>query len=108
MPALALMLAFPRISGAVELDKRHAKGGVGCVDCHGEASPQKAAKASACIGCHTDTPGAVKPYPDQGVTRSVNVHQSHEGTLRCTLCHHAHKESTLYCNQCHKLEVKVP
>ena len=105
---LAFVLLLAHNAEAVEMNKAHRDKGVKCVDCHGEASPQKEANAASCANCHKGTPGSVKKYSDQGNMRTVNVHDSHEGSLRCTLCHHIHKDSTFYCNDCHKFEAKVP
>ncbi|QEM69005.1 cytochrome c3 family protein [Geobacter sp. FeAm09] len=105
---VTLALSVPCISGAVTINKKHLDNGIKCSDCHEEAAPQRAAKSAACIACHTEAPGSVKTYLDQGNQRSVNMHASHEGMVRCTLCHGIHKESRLYCNDCHKFEAKVP
>jgi hypothetical protein len=103
-----LTLSVPCSSEAVTINKKHLNNGITCINCHEEAAPHKAAKAASCITCHTETPGSAKTYLDQGNQRSVNMHASHEGSVRCTLCHGIHKESRLYCNDCHKFEVTVP
>lgn len=105
---VTLTVAVPCLSEAVTINKKHLDNGITCIDCHEEAAPQRAAKAASCITCHTEVPGSVKTYLDQGNQRSVNIHASHEGCVRCTLCHGIHRESRLYCNDCHKFEVKVP
>ncbi|PLX68825.1 MAG: hypothetical protein C0603_05890 [Denitrovibrio sp.] len=77
-----------------------------CADCHGTDAPVKRAKTSVCKTCHEDHEGEEKVYLNNGAEVEVNVHKSHQGELRCTLCHNIHKPSKLYCNQdgCHAFD----
>ncbi len=104
-----LLLALNSMANAdLAINKVHLDNDISCADCHGTATPEKRASAKACLNCHEQIPGSIKTYTDAGNERSVNVHDSHDGQLRCTLCHHIHKPSTLYCADCHQFEVQVP
>jgi len=104
------------IAGAVFTDKAAAEGhelkglhkeaGLACFDCHGVDEPVKRAPTSACKSCHEDHKGAVRTYKNNGQEVTVNPHESHQGELRCTLCHSIHQPSKLYCNQdgCHAFD----
>ncbi|MCL2877166.1 MAG: cytochrome c3 family protein [Acidobacteria bacterium] len=78
------------------------------------------APASACKGCHKtsgdtykgkldkDGKPVHKNYSDGGLTREMNFHDSHQGDIRCTICHTTHTEpSKLYCNDCHSFRVEI-
>jgi len=81
----------------------HVKAQVGCVDCHGEAKPSKAAPASACMGCHGEYPAmaeATKGLP-------VNPHDSHLGAVACTRCHAQHQPGKVLCLECHEFDLHV-
>ncbi len=99
--------------------KAHAENGLVCADCHKTENPEKRAPASSCIECHENKDGTYKgvlgddgqplkkTYSEAAGTKSVNIHDSHQGEIRCTVCHTSHKEPVLYCNECHSFKVKV-
>jgi hypothetical protein len=103
-----VLTVFPALSETGKVNAIHQENDIACIDCHGTATPEKRAATRFCIECHSEVPGSVKEYLDRGNQLSVNVHDSHDGQLRCTLCHSIHKESELYCNSCHVFEVNVP
>jgi len=105
--AVALVIPCSAI-GSMQVNAPHAENGVSCEDCHGTAAPEQKAKSKVCLNCHDAIPGTSKEYLDNGSPRSVNIHNSHDGQLRCTLCHQIHAEPKFYCNNCHKFDVKVP
>ena len=92
----------------MSVNKVHQSNELSCTDCHGTDAPERRAPASACINCHSEIPGGVKTYSDAGNSREINVHDSHDGQLRCTLCHRIHEPSTFYCADCHQFDVEVP
>ncbi len=110
IPFILLVIFFIGSAWAIEMpvNKVHLENEISCADCHGTATPERRAPASACINCHGEIPGAVKSYDDAGTAREINVHDSHDGQLRCTLCHRIHEESIFYCADCHQFDVKVP
>lgn len=97
----------------------HAEMELACEDCHNTKEPVKRAPVSTCKGCHGNLDGTYKGmlsddgklsekvYPEGNSTKTVNFHNSHQGDLRCTLCHTAHKQPVLYCNECHDFKVLV-
>lgn len=99
--------------------KAHAENGLVCADCHKTENPEKRAPASSCIECHENKDGTYKgvlddkgepvkkDYNESAGMKSVNMHDSHQGEIRCTVCHTYHKEPALYCNECHSFDVKV-
>ena len=99
--------------------KAHADNSLTCADCHKTENPDKRAPASSCKGCHENQGGTYKgilgddgkpvkkDYSESAGTRNVNIHDSHQGEIRCTACHTYHKEPVLYCNECHSFDVKV-
>jgi fumarate reductase flavoprotein subunit len=95
-----------------ELRGKHLAAELKCKDCHGTDVPDRRAPASRCKECHEgEIEIASKQLPLRGKTGKiveVNVHASHQGELRCTLCHRVHSPSVLYCNDCHEYDVKVP
>ncbi|WP_366043383.1 cytochrome c3 family protein [Seleniivibrio sp.] len=100
--ALTLCISFSSISFSKDVRGSHSN--LQCLDCHGTATPEKQAPQSACRNCHGDmTDSKVLTFSDShGKSYTVSPHNSHAGSLRCTLCHTAHKTPTLYCNEaCH-------
>ena len=85
------------------LEKVHVQRGVTCEQCHGK-SQQDPVPMEPCLGCH----GNYQKLAESSKGRSPNVHDSHLGEIRCTLCHHEHKASEMYCNRCHNFDMKVP
>lgn len=104
--ALALsmlgMVAFSQ-PAKPSLRGRHATEALSCKDCHKTTEPVARPPAEACDRCHTYAELAT-------ATAKVdpNPHQSHQGEVRCTLCHRVHQPSMLVCNECHEFELKVP
>jgi len=88
----------------------HSDAGIECIDCHGVADPVKKASAKACKSCHGDMTDAEEiSFKDTaGGDYTLNPHNAHPGSIRCTLCHSSHEPSKLYCNTCHKFELQVP
>ena len=82
---------------------KHAEAKVTCAACHGSDAPTKRAPASACISCHGDNASVAKR------TKNVtpNPHDSHQGDLRCTLCHKTHEPSVVYCDECHSFKFNI-
>ncbi|MCB2217761.1 cytochrome c3 family protein [Desulfofustis glycolicus] len=101
-------LIGPFNARAIEVNQIHRENDITCKNCHEIDEPEKRASDQACIDCHSAVPGSVKTYADRGMELLVNIHDSHEGQLRCTLCHHIHEPSDLYCNSCHELEIITP
>lgn len=83
---------------------KHAENGLICEDCHETDKPVKKASQKVCIACHGEIPGAVNKYHDGGKPMEFNVHDSHQGSIRCTICHSSHGTPKLYCAECHKFE----
>ena len=76
---------------------KHVAASVTCENCHGEATPSKAAPMKACIGCHGDFATVAvltKALP-------VNPHDSHMDDPDCTECHFQHKAPVVKCLSCH-------
>jgi len=101
-----MAIAGTSYSGDKTLRGLHNEAQLECIDCHGVEEPVKRARASACKNCHEDHKGEVKTYYNNGQPVEVNPHDSHQGELRCTLCHKIHEPSVLYCNQsgCHSFD----
>lgn len=81
----------------------HAGLEISCADCHGNDNPEKRAPHSACMGCHGEYADIAK------LTEKVepNPHKSHQGEIRCTICHKAHEPSVVYCRECHDYGLKI-
>ncbi|MFC1531789.1 cytochrome c3 family protein [Thermodesulfobacteriota bacterium] len=91
------------------LDNIHAKNMVACSSCHGPRLPNNAAivPMARCLSCHYSYEKIAKEtvseeFPD------INPHDSHNGEIECTSCHHLHQTSQLYCLECHDFDIKVP
>ena len=82
---------------------KHAELQLACSMCHGNDVPTKRAPASACMTCHGEYAAVA------ALTAEVtpNPHDSHQGELRCTLCHKSHEPSILYCNECHSFDLQM-
>lgn len=107
LPVFLFVCLFAVIAAAQSVNTvkgKHAENGLKCEDCHGTVAPEKKASSKACIECHGQVPGEVKEYHDGGKPLKVNPHESHQGEIRCTLCHSSHGESKLYCVECHNFE----
>jgi Zn finger protein HypA/HybF involved in hydrogenase expression len=91
----------------------HKEAGLTCYDCHETNNPKKLPKHTACIKCH-DTEGGyytgeMRTYINADKPREFNMHDSHQGPVRCTVCHTTHKKPAepMHCNWCHQIDVKV-
>ncbi len=108
---LSACIVFAATEKPVVSMKIHQEAGFTCLDCHGNAEPTKKPAKSYCIGCHDDGSGSyygkVVPNVSGAGTRQINPHNSHQGDIRCTLCHTYHKEPVLMCNECHNYGLKV-
>lgn len=82
---------------------KHFDNGVTCVDCHDTDNPVKKASVSACSTCH----GEYADVAELTASMEINPHASHQGEVRCTLCHKTHEPSVLMCNNCHEFEMAV-
>ncbi|MDR0770796.1 MAG: cytochrome c3 family protein [Burkholderiales bacterium] len=101
-----LMLVFFLASNGVfatdrPIAKQHAT--LACESCHDGAKPAARAAATSCIKCHGD----YAKLAEKTKKTKPNPHQTHQGNLRCTVCHKAHEPSVLYCNECHTFDIKV-
>ncbi|TCK59920.1 cytochrome c3 family protein [Seleniivibrio woodruffii] len=91
----------------------HKEAGLKCIDCHETDKPTKMPHHSACIKCHDSGSGyytgEMRTYINSGKERKFNMHDSHQGPVRCTVCHTVHKapNEKMHCNWCHQIEVKV-
>ncbi len=83
---------------------KHEAMGVGCEMCHGVPKPDKRPTMAQCLQCHE----SYEKLAARTVKLKPNPHASHQGELRCTLCHQEHEPSVLYCNQCHQFKQNVP
>lgn len=103
---LVFLVMFFLLLGSVSAQDilgKHGQMGFACAMCHGDANPPtKRAPISACMQCHESYERVA------ALTADVvpNPHQSHQGEVRCTLCHKSHEPSVLYCNECHQFDLK--
>jgi fumarate reductase flavoprotein subunit len=93
---------------AQELRGKHRDMALTCVGCHETDSPTKTASSSTCRTCHAQVDVRTRSLSSGGKTYAFNPHASHQGDLRCTLCHKVHKPSVLICKDCHAFDVVVP
>lgn len=96
---LLFSVAVAAFAADMTVDEAHE--GLSCADCHNTDTPVKRPPVSACLACH-DSYAAVA---ERTKRFSPNPHDSHQGELRCSLCHSPHKEDKLYCNECHDLQI---
>ena len=93
-------------------DSVHEKAGLSCTDCHGTDKPDSRAPQGPCRDCHGDKSDdkSIKFTGASGKSYETVVHNSHVGSVRCTLCHKSHEPSILYCNteSCHTHKLTVP
>lgn len=110
----SVMMFISSFAGADDkhINKKHSEAGITCIDCHQTETPIKAAPQKYCIECHAgmEAKEITTLKSTDGKEYSVNPHNAHTGSLRCTLCHHIHSPSVLYCNkECHhSFTVSVP
>ncbi|MDQ2080221.1 cytochrome c3 family protein [Xanthobacteraceae bacterium Astr-EGSB] len=93
---------------AQDLRGKHRDQALTCIGCHETDSPTKTASSSICRTCHATVDVRTRALNLGGKTYAFNPHASHQGDLRCTLCHKVHKPSVLICKDCHAFEVVVP
>ena len=99
--ALAASLQI-KPAASQELRGKHHAANLACAACH-KGNTTGSPKAAVCSECHGDYTAVAKLTS----TSKPNPHASHEGDLRCTLCHRVHQTSTLYCNQCHQFDLPL-
>ncbi len=97
MIVMLLFAGYGNANNGYPIDKIHAEQGVTCSDCHLTDKPEKKAKIKECLQCHE----SYQAVAERTSELEPNPHASHQGELRCNLCHKIHSEDTLYCNQCH-------
>ena len=104
--------------------KKHIEAKTTCRDCHGTDKPKEMASTEACLSCHHSGSGGYyygskvdekgngvgKPYTESGRIREMAIHDSHQGQVRCTVCHAVHEEPSkkMHCNHCHQIKVETP
>ena len=114
---LAFIFAYAQ-AGKTIRTKAHQN--LSCASCHNTDKPERRAPVSACNMCHGNSGGTYKgkldkdgkpvrnSYLDGSLTREMNFHDSHQGDIRCTICHTTHAEPPkLYCNDCHSFKVEL-
>ena len=84
---------------------RHLAAGLTCDSCH-KTTPFEPTSTDTCLSCHGGT------YANLGTmsaSHEPNPHQSHQGEIPCSACHHVHTASESLCSQCHsEFDFKVP
>ena len=112
-------IAAAATDGKITSTTVHEEMGLSCADCHNTDTPEKRAPASTCKGCHENMDGTYKgilgadgkpehkDYPEGTGYKNASFHDSHQGDIRCTMCHTAHQAPVLYCNECHDFKVEV-
>jgi Zn finger protein HypA/HybF involved in hydrogenase expression len=121
--AMLLMSAPFAQAQQIVSTKKHIDAHVTCQNCHGTNTPKEMASTEACLTCHKSGNGGYyygkvddkgdgieKEYKESGKMRKMAIHDSHQGQVRCTVCHTVHKEppAKMHCNWCHQIEVKTP
>lgn len=123
--AVAVLLAGTGAAAASEeivATLKHKESNLTCADCHGTQTPTAWVASSVCIRCHDSGDGTYrgkldahgegveKEYKESGRIRKMSIHDSHQGPVRCTVCHSVHKKPAekMHCNWCHKIDVKTP
>lgn len=99
--ALGIVLQTAPAAGQ-QLRGAHQAAGLACAACHKDGTVARP-DAAACRECHGDHAAVAKLT----AAANPNPHASHEGELRCTLCHRVHQPSSLYCNQCHQFDLRL-
>lgn len=92
-----------KTAGTPQISK-HAGSGIKCVSCHGTGQQQERVTMAKCLQCH----GSYEKLAKASSKLDPNPHASHEGQVRCGLCHAEHGKSVLSCKECHVFEMKVP
>lgn len=121
--ACLLLLCSTAFATDIVATKKHVAADVNCADCHGTDKPTQMPPTEACLDCHKSGNGGYyygrkvdakgdgirKAYNESGRVREMAVHDSHQGQVRCTVCHTVHKEPPkMHCNNCHRMDVKTP
>lgn len=94
------------LAGKVPGSHFHQLGGVGCPQCHGNATKPTEVAAEKCMSCHDTAKLAEKTQDVKPKNPHLSPHYGKDAD--CNLCHHQHAKSENYCVQCHKFEFKVP
>ncbi|MCL1046544.1 cytochrome c3 family protein [Shewanella electrodiphila] len=91
---------------------KHQAFEITCADCHKTEKPTRKASQKACRSCHENQKEkkAIAFKDKDGREVTLNIHDSHVGDIRCTVCHSTHTKSKLYCNEAchHAFELQVP
>lgn len=101
--ALAQSPAPPGAGHGFLIDK-HVSAGVACNKCHVE-SLAKEPEMATCLTCHG---GTYDKLAAMTASQKPNPHDSHQGPVPCSSCHHVHKVSENFCSNCHNFEMTVP
>ena len=84
---------------------QHLAAGVACSACH-TTTPIRPTSTATCLSCHG---GTYDKLAAMTAADDPNPHQSHQGEVPCTVCHHVHMASENFCSQCHsEFEFKLP
>ena len=122
---VATLLFLVPLANAQEIvaTKKHVAAKTTCIDCHGTNTPNEMASTQACLACHKSGNGGYyygkvdehgdgleTDYKESGRIRKMSIHDSHQGQIRCTVCHTVHKAppARMHCNWCHTIDVKTP
>jgi fumarate reductase flavoprotein subunit len=98
-----VMTLAPSQAAPPTINGKHGAIGLSCASCHGTDAPTTRAPATVCGQCH----GGYDKLAQATASANPNPHQSHQGEVRCTLCHKVHQPSVLFCNECHQFDLKV-
>jgi hypothetical protein len=83
---------------------KHVAAHVTCAQCHAAGMAVPPATA-ACLTCHG---GTYQKLAASTAKDTPNPHESHQGEIPCSACHHVHKSSQLICNNCHNFDLTAP
>jgi len=96
--------ASPGAGHGYLIDK-HIAAHLSCSACHSETPPAAAPETAKCLTCHG---GSYRALAAGTVNDQPNPHQSHQGELACSSCHHVHKASVTMCSSCHTFDMITP
>jgi hypothetical protein len=92
-------------SGHGFLIDEHMAANLTCSACHAENPPHNAPQTATCLGCHG---GTYDKLAAMTASDQPNPHDSHQGTVPCSSCHHVHVASQTFCNSCHNFDMTPP
>ncbi len=84
---------------------KHIAAHLSCSACHSENPPAATPETAKCLTCHGGSYGRLAA---DTVNDQPNPHQSHQGELACSSCHHVHKASVTMCSSCHSFDMITP